>query len=419
MQTQLHRPIPTVELTQARTAFSANRERLRIMHVLACLGNGGTEFGILKLKDGLDEQHFEHRICTTRKFDAEFVESHRLNEILYIAAGSRPGFQFPMFRLRKIFRQYRPHIVHTRNWGGLEAVVAARLARVPVIIHSEHGYEVSNLNGVPLRQRAFRCLAYSMANQVFTVTRELREHHARQGWVKHERIGVIYNGVDTVRYSPSADSKMRVRSEFGIPSQRLVLGSVGRLVPIKDHGTLLWAAERLVQNNMDVHVLLVGLGSEAERLKGQVSDSPALKDRVTFAGSPDRVPELLNGMDIFVLTSLKEGMSNTLLEAMATGLPLIATQVGGNPEVIGEGRSESFFAPGDVLGLTEKILRLAKEPAIRLQLGAEGRRRALEMFSLEGMIQRYSDLYVSEAVRCGILPNCPVSNVGIAAQRTA
>ncbi len=293
------------------------------------------------------------------------------------------------------------------------------LAGVPVVIHSEHGYEVSNLDGVPWRQKAFRRFAYSMANQVFTVTRELRDHHAQQGWIKPERIAVIHNGVDTARYSPSAVSGRLVRREFGIPPERLVIGSVGRLVSIKDHGTLLRAAERLVQSNVDLHVLLVGLGPEAERLRGQVSDSPALKGRVTFAGSPDRVPELLNGMDVFVLTSLKEGMSNTLLEAMATGLPLVATRVGGNPEVMGEGLSEWFFAPGDVQSLTEQILRLAKDPAIRLQLGAEGRRRALEMFSLEGMMQRYSDLYVGEAVKCGILPSGPVSSVGIAEQRTA
>ena len=416
---QLHKPDTTVECTKALTALGVSKERLRVMHVLACLGNGGTEFGILKLKDGLDEKYFDHRICTTRTFDAEFVQSHRLKEILFVAAGSRPGFQFPMFRLLNIFRQYRPHIVHTRNWGGLEAVLAARLAGVPVIIHSEHGYEVSNLNGVPLRQKAFRHLAYSMANQVFTVTRELRDHHAQQGWIKPERIAVIYNGVDTTRYLPSAHFRGLVRRGFGIPPQRLVLGSVGRLVSIKDYGTLLRAAERLVvQSNVDVHILLVGLGPEAEQLKSQVRDSLALKNRVTFAGSPDRVPELLNGMDVFVLPSLKEGMSNTLLEAMATGLPLVATSVGGNPEVIGEEHSEWFFAPGDVQALTERILRLAKAPAIRLQLGAKGRQRALEMFSLEGMMQRYSELYVSAAVSCGILPSSSGSAVGTAEQRT-
>src|SRR5579872_3231490 len=242
MQTQLHPLARVVERPQACAGLAVGGERLRIMHVLACLGNGGTEFGILKLKDGLGKERFEHRICTTRKFDAEFVQAHGLSEILFVAAGSRPGYQFPILRLQKIFSQYSPHIVHTRNWGGLEAVLAARLAGVPVVIHSEHGYEVSNLNGVPLRQKAFRHLAYSMVDQIFTVTRELRDHHAQQGWIKPERIAVIRNGVDTVRYSPSVPSKESVRREFGIPSRRLVLGSVGRLVPIKDYGTLLRAA---------------------------------------------------------------------------------------------------------------------------------------------------------------------------------
>ena len=389
------------------------------MHVLACLGNGGTEFGILKLRDGLSKECFDHRICTTRKFDAEFVRAHGLDEILSVAAGTKPGYQFPMFRLCKIFRHYRPHIVHTRNWGGLEAVLAARLAGVPVVIHSEHGYEVSNLNGVPLRQKAFRRFAYSMTNRVFTVTRELREHHSQQGWINPERIDVIYNGVDTKRYAPSRRSREVIRRELGIPANRLVLGSVGRLVPIKDYGTLLRAAERLAQSNADVHVLLVGLGPEASQLKSQVRESPSLKGRVTFAGSPDRVPELLNGMDIFVLTSLKEGMSNTLLEAMATGLPLVATRVGGNPEVIGENCFEWLFDPGDVQALTDRILRLLREPTIRMQIGNEGRQRALELFSLEGMVQRYKELYVHAAMKCGVVSRCSRSAVGIAERKTA
>jgi sugar transferase (PEP-CTERM/EpsH1 system associated) len=418
METPCYRPVTAINRTQAHAGLMEGGERLRIMHVLACLGNGGTEFGILKLKDGLGEDRFEQRICTTRKFDPEFVQTYGLNEILSVAAGSRPGYQFPMFRLRKIFSQYRPHIVHTRNWGGLEAVLAARLAGVPVVIHSEHGYEVSNSNGIPLRQKAFRRLAYSMVSQVFTVTRELREHHAQQGWIRPERIAVIPNGVDTVRYAPSVPSRELVRREFGIPSERLVIGSVGRLVSIKDYGTLVRAAERLALSNLDVHVLLVGLGPESERLRAQVCGSSALKGRVTFAGSPERrVPELLNGMDVFVLTSLKEGMSNTLLEAMATGLPLVATQVGGNPEVIGEGRRQWLFAPGDVQALTDRILRLAKDPAIRWQLGNEGRERVLDEFSLEVMMQRYCELYVNASVKCGILRSRLGSTAGMTDQR--
>lgn len=394
-------------------------ERLRIMHVLACLGNGGTEFGILKLIEGLDPDRFEHRICVTRQYDNEFVKAHRLGEVLFSASGTRRGLQFPMFRLRKLFSQYRPHVVHTRNWGGLEAVLAARCTSVPAVVHSEHGYETMNMAGAPLRQRAFRRVAYSMANQVFTVTAELRDHHARQSWINPDSISVIHNGVDTVRYAPSEDSRELARVDFGIPRHRLVLGSVGRLVAIKDYGTLLRAAELLVTRGVDLHVLLVGLGPESERLKQQASNSQALRDRTTFAGTPERVPQLLNAMDVFILPSLKEGMSNTLLEAMATGLPLIATRVGGNPEVIGEESSEWLFAPGDCQGLAERVWRFAKNPEARVRISAANRERAVTRFSLGRMIEAYTDLYVRVATESGAVSSRLSQRLGLAEKRTA
>jgi len=378
-------------------AGSAHEFRLRVIHVVNYLRRGGTEFGILKLMEGLGDKHFDHRLCTTRQFDPEFVHAYHLEARLSVAGGTREGFQFPFFRLRKIFQQYRPHIVHTRNWGALEAVPAARLAGVPVVIHSEHGYEVDNMGGLPLRQRLFRRLAYGMADKIFTVSKELRDYHARQAWLHPERIDVLYNGVDAARFSPQAEIRARVRNEFGIPANRIVLGSVGRMVPIKDYGTLLKAAELLARKGVDVHVLLVGKGPELEALQGQAGELQCLRGRVSFLGTSDRVPELLNAMDVFVLTSLGEGMSNTLLESMATGLPVVATRVGGNPEVIGDEQSEWLFSTGDTKGLTERLERLALSTDSRTRCGDAGRRRVLRLFSLQEMWRRYRDLYTEAA----------------------
>ena len=369
--------------------------RLRIMHVLNYLRRGGAEFGILKLMDGLDAEQFEHRICTTRWYDPGFIRDYRLAEILDVASSDRVGLQFQLFRLKRIFREYQPHIVHTRNWGAMEAIPAARLAGVPIVIHSEHGYEVGTLAGLPYRQRLFRQMAYAMADRVFTVSRELREFHSRQVWLGADRISVIQNGVDTQRFSPSPGVRQRVRQELGFPSERLVIGGVGRMVPIKDYGTLLKAAAELLKRGVNLHLLLVGKGPEFESLQRQ--GIALLKDRVSFVGASDRVPELLNAMDIFVLPSFGEGMSNTLLEALACGLPLLATRVGGNPEVIEDGRSGWLFSAGDAEDLSRRLEALAAKPEIRGALGAAARVRATTVFSLEGMIERYRSLYLNAA----------------------
>jgi len=396
MQTQaeLERNLASQVVLTGTPSKDANR--LRILHVISYMGRGGAEMGILKLISGLGGK-FEQRICTTRGFDADFVRSSFSEEKMYVAGSSDLKLQFPLFRLAHIMRQYRPHIVHTRNWGAIEAVVAAKLAGVPVVIHSEHGYEVDMFSGLPLRRRLFRRAAYALADSVFAVTRELRDFHARQAWIHTERMGVIYNGVDTQRFAPCGETRIAMRRELGLPEESFVVGTVGRLVPIKDHQTLLKAAALLSGSGIDVRVLLVGSGPQREKLQSRAID--ALEGRVCFAGDSNRVPEMLNAMDVFVLPSLGEGMSNTLLEAMACGLPVLATNVGGNPELIENNVNGCLFTPGDAEWLASKLKFLTRDPSLVHQLGTSARRRTIETFSLSRMLETYRSFYLDLVAR--------------------
>jgi glycosyltransferase involved in cell wall biosynthesis len=350
---------------------------LRVLHVISYMGRGGAEMGILKLIAGLGEE-FEHRICTTRGFDADFVRSSFSEKKMYVAGNSDLKLQFPLFRLARIMRQYRPHIVHSRNWGAMEAVAAAKLAGVPVVVHSEHGYEVDMFAGLPMRRRLFRRAAYAKADAIFAVTRELRDFHSRQAWIRPERMGAM-------------------RKELGLPEKSFVVGAVGRLVPIKDHRTLLRAAALVSAAGVDVRVLLVGSGPEREGLQSQATGP--LEGRVCFAGDSSRVPDMLNAMDVFVLPSLNEGMSNTLLEAMACGLPVLATNVGGNPEIIENDVNGCLFTPGDAEWLADKLKLLARDPNLIHQLGTAARNRAIESFSLSRMLETYRSFYLDLAAR--------------------
>jgi sugar transferase (PEP-CTERM/EpsH1 system associated) len=367
--------------------------RLRILHVVSRLGMGGTEHGVLKLIRGLGAEEFEHRICAVRGVDANFAKQMNVSSLACAAGKPKPGFQFPLFRLARIMKDFQPHIVHTRNFGSIEAIPAARLARIPITIHSEHGYEIEILRGLPLRRRIACRAFYAMADVVFAVTGDLRSYHSTQSWLPADKFRVIYNGVDTERFNPDPERGLRIRSELGIPSERFLIGSVGRLVPIKDHGTLLAAAERLAQQGRDVHALIVGSGPELKKLQTLAAASSALAGRTTFPGASDRVPELLNAMDAFVLPSICEGMSNTILEAMASGLPVMATRAGGNPELIDEGSNGCLFPPRDAGELARHLSQLIDEPVQRRKFAVEARWRAVEQFSLSGMIQRYRSLY--------------------------
>jgi sugar transferase (PEP-CTERM/EpsH1 system associated) len=375
---------------------------LRVLHVVSIVGMGGTENGVLKVMNGLGEERFEHGLCAVRAVDGNFARHAKLTSKTYSAGTSKAGFQFPLFRLARIMKQFRPDIVHTRNFGSLEGVPAARLAGVPVVIHSEHGYEVETLSGLPLRRRMISRMFYSLTDAVFTVTRDLRDYFAAQSWLEAGRFRVIYNGVDTERFVPCLDRGASVRQELGIPPFRFVIGSVGRVVPIKDHLTLLKSAENLVSLGLDIHVLIVGSGTELPRIKQYATESCSLRDRCTFTGASDRVPALLNAMDVFVLPSLSEGMSNTILEAMASGIPVVATRAGGNPEIVEENVTGWLFSPGNSHELTDYLRHLTRNLSDSKRMGAAARRHVGERFSLQSMLQNYRDLYVQCAQRRGV-----------------
>jgi sugar transferase (PEP-CTERM/EpsH1 system associated) len=402
MQTQVHHEHASNVLATGTSNGAARVDRLRVLHVISRLGMGGTEHGVLKVMRGLGDQEFEHRICAVRGIDQDFASRMHVDAQAYAAGTSKPGFQFPLFRLARLMREYRPHIVHTRNFGALEAIPAARIVGVPVAIHSEHGYELEVLSGLPLRRRVLCRTFYAMADALFAVTGDLRKYHSKQSWLTEQKFRVIHNGVDTDRFSPRPELAGAIRSKLGIPAGRLVIGSVGRLVPIKDHGTLLQAAELLVHQGKDVHVLIVGSGPELPKMQARVASSPQLGGRVTFSGASDRVPEMLNAMDLFVLTSICEGMSNTILEAMASGLPTVVTRTGGNPELVEDGRDGWLFPARDFQALAQCLLQCADDSKLRTEFGEAARRRALEHFSLTAMIATYRHLYIELAARRGV-----------------
>lgn len=372
---------------------SMRAERIRVLHVIPQLGLGGTEKGVLKVIAGLGSDKYEHRICAVRGIDAGFASGELSCGNAYSADSGKPGFQFPLWRLKKFMQEFRPHVMHSRNFGALEAIPAARLAHVPVAIHSEHGYELEIMGGLPLRRQMLCRVFYQMADAVFTVTKDLRTYHAAQTRLSPERFQVLYNGVDTVKFSPDRELAVQIRSTLGVPPGRLLIGSVGRLVPIKDHKTLLRAAEVLVQQGKDVHVLIAGAGPELANLKSFADASSSLAGRVLFTGAANNVPELLHAMDAFVLPSICEGMSNTILEAMSCGVPVIVTRTGGNPELIEEGCSGYLFAPGDAPALSRLLSQIAEHPAEARELGAAARLRAVEEFSISGMIGKYHRMY--------------------------
>src|SRR5262245_16139670 len=246
----------------------------------------------------MDAERFEHTICTIAPVPA----SKQTTDVRFVSLerdGKKTGSL--VGDLSRPFLQEKPDIVHSRNWGAIEAVVAGKLARVPRLIHSEHGRDINTMNGDPWRRRVFRRFCYALSDEVFAVSRELREHYAKQLGLAPAKISVIPNGVDLNRFRPDPATRSRLRKDLGVAEQEIVLGTVGRLDPVKDHATLLAAAEHVSTAGMPVRVVIVGDGPGREQLEATIDRSSSLRGRVTLVGESKKPEEWLNSFDVFVL----------------------------------------------------------------------------------------------------------------------
>ena len=360
------------------------------MHVMDRLTTGGMENGVCKLLVGLDHDRFEQTLCTIFSGD----EPEGLSDTRCLCLNQMPNRRaFLVPTLQRIFARERPDIVHSRNWGAIEATLGARLARVPAVVHSEHGRDLQSIVHQPWRKKLLRRFFYGWANELVCVSQELREHYCRELGLPAERFQVLSNGVDTDRFRPNGFIRAELRRSVGAQTDTVVVGTVGRLDAMKDHLTLFRAVELALNRDLDLRLLIVGEGKERPVLEAYLAGHPRLSARTWLVGNVRDVENWLNAFDVFVLPSLSEGMSNTLLEAMAVGLPAIATAVGGNTEVIENSHSGLLVEPQKPEKISELLMRLGADLALRCAIGKAARNRAEERFSLRSMVMRYEDLY--------------------------
>jgi sugar transferase (PEP-CTERM/EpsH1 system associated) len=367
------------------TSVEPAPEPLRVMHVVYSLEPGGMEFGVVKLVNGFDRRRVSSAVCAT-------VPGGRLRSLV---AADVPVFELTrrrgndprlIWRLARLFRRERPNVVHTHAWGTLlEGLLAAKLAGVPLVVHGEHG----TLQLKP-RQRWLQRWGWARVNQVLSVSSTLATRIAAETGFPAERVHTIRNGVDLARFCRV--SRSEARAALGLADTDIVIGSVGRLVPVKDQATLIDAVARVARSNPDVRLLLAGDGPLRYSLEARAAVQ-GVGDRVTLLGHRSDVETVLNALDVFALSSTSEGLSNTILEAMASGLPVVATRVGGADELVDDGVSGLLVPPSDPIALAAALGELTGNRDKRLGMGAAARRRAESEFALSRMIGRYEDMY--------------------------
>ncbi|HSE06906.1 MAG TPA: glycosyltransferase [Methylomirabilota bacterium] len=360
-----------------------------MVHVLDSLQVGGTENGTANLLRTLEPGDLRHTVVamtTTGPVAARLPAGVAVH-----CLGKRPGWDFrAVARLTALLRRLRPDIVHSRNWGAFDAVPAARLAGVPVVIHGEHGREVGDPAGLNRRRNRLRRLFLPFIDRYVTVSFDLARWLVDVVRIPATRVVTIHNGVDVARFSD--ERSRRGRAALGVPEGDLVVGTIGRLDPVKDQVGLIEAFAHVRTGDVPATLVIVGDGPCRGALEAR-AERLGIGERVRFLGARSDVAMLLGGFDVFVLPSIAEGISNTILEAMASGLPVVATETGGNPELVQHDVTGRLVPVGDRDGLAAAVGAYVADPHLRLLHGKAGRARAVEEFPLERMAARYRELY--------------------------
>ncbi len=306
---------------------------LVVAHVVRSLEVGGLENGVVNVANA-GASDIRHVIVCLRRVGA--LRARLAVNVDLVSLDRGEGHDVMGFvRLVRLLRRLGPVIVHSRNWTAFDAIPAARLAGVPLIVHGEHGRDI----------------------------------------------------VDPEGREPTA-----ARAALGLPIDSLVVGTVGRLDPVKGQADLLRAFSRVRGHNRRAILVVVGDGPCRDELIA-LSASLGLAGHVHLLGERHDIPRILQALDTFVLPSIAEGISNTLLEAMASGLPVVATRVGGNPELVDDGVSGILVPPRDQEALAEAVGAYLRDPGLRALHGASARQRTVACFSLERMTSSYLALY--------------------------
>lgn len=376
-----------------------------VVHVVYRFDIGGLENGVVNLINHLPADAYRHVIIALTEV-TDFRQRIARDDVRFISLHKSPGHLFALYpKLFRLFRELRPAIVHTRNLAALEVTVPAWAAGVPVRIQSEHGRDADDLDGSNRKHKWVRRFYNLFVSYYIALSRDLESWLVERIGIPARKLTQIYNGVDASRFRPAADA-VPASGHFvppapisGCPFNRpehWLVGTVGRMQTVKNQTLLARAFIRALELDppLKARLRLVMVGEGPLRAEArQLLEQAGVTELAWLPGERHDVPEILRGLDCFVLPSLGEGISNTILEAMASGLPVIATQVGGNPELVSAGQTGALVPTGDPEALARALIDYASNPDQARATGRAGRAAVERRFSMEAMVAAYQELY--------------------------
>jgi len=401
---QPHSPVLTADsdVRQGRPASASVSRRRKVFFLLDSLNVGGTETQAVELATRLDPVRYEVTLGCLRargplleKLTGSVVD---LREFYPKGGFDSPGGIYQMLRLAMFLRRGGFQIVHTHDlYANLLGIPAAVLARVPVIISSQR--DLAHLDLYRTRRRVWLLRLQNLSTAVLTNANAVCEALAAEKHIAASKIRVIYNGVDLERFSAKTYDRSWLAPNAAQEKWIVLVGNMHS--DVKGHPCLIAAASTVAREFPGVRFVLAGDGEQRLNFEQQVAQL-GLQNNFLFLGRRDDVPRVLAGCDIAVLPSKAEGLPNAVLEYLAAGLPTVASRVGGNAEIVQDGKTGLLVPPDDPSALAEALLRLLRDPAFAANLGNRGREYVISEFSFQRMIENTDQLYTELLRQRGI-----------------
>ena len=367
-----------------------------IVHIVHRFDTGGMENGMVNLLNTLPPERFRHSVIALtdytdfrHRIHAQPVDFYALNR----PPGRGLGWLIPMW---KLLRQLKPDLVHTRNLAALEAQFVAACVGVRDTVHGEHGRDVFDLYGQNWKYNLLRRAARPFVSHYIAVSKDIETWLRLAIRVAPRKLHQIYSGVDNTQFCPREGSRPNVLPAGFADDNSIVFGSVGRMAEIKDYPTLVRAFIQLVREQPDrakrARLVIVGEGP-SRAVCTELLQASGLSQLAWLPGERHDIAQVMQALDVFVLSSKNEGISNTILEAMASGLPVIATAVGGNVELVEDEVNGILVQPSDVADMAQALLQYLDTPA-KIQEHADSARLYTEQrFSISAMAEAYANVY--------------------------
>lgn len=365
------------------------------MQLVLTLSPGGTERLVIEICRQLNDRVDSTVVCLDEP--GAWADELEASGIPVIALRRQPGFRPSLSRsIARLIQANRIDVVHCHHYSPyVYGLLAARMTNTHLVF-TEHG-RLSNA-GPSAKRRLINPVLSRLGGHVCAVSGDLKRFMVAEGFPE-DRVKVVYNGIDPAT-RPTAIHRRIARELLGVPQDAFVIGTVGRLDPVKNLSLLLQAHALLLQSHPSARLVVVGDGAERPALETAAA-ALGINHAVTFAGYRGDVRRLMPGFDVYANTSIYEGVSLTVLEAMAAALPVVATPVGGNPEVVVD-QETGWLVPSRPRPVADAVARLAAEPRRRRAFGDAARWRVMRHFSIARMVNDYASLYLG-------LPNTAAS----------